>query len=555
MSAPLLWGNGLATNLQAGEVFTDPATGLAGSSIQTGSVNPTSVATAGNPGSLYLNDVTGQMYRKLDSGTTTNWSLTVNSTTLPTVQTFLSGSGTYTTPVGALYIKVTMAGGGGGGGGAAASGAAAGGTGGTTTFGSILTASGGVGGNPTGFVQGGAGGTNTISGGTTLLSLVGGPGDGAANVANASGGPGGTNALGGAGGGGGGNGLVGIAAASNTGAGGGGAGAAGSYGSGSGGGAGGYIQSFIIGPAASYSYAVGAAGSAGTGTSAGGAGGSGIIIVEEYYGIQSSATTAQVSYAQAYASGTPVWSTTATSPADFSLSSGTNAITVRRSNNITLTAAASNLPGITFTPASSSAVYLITAQVLNYNSSASAGMVLDLTDGTTVITSSPGAGSSNASTIAYTSTTLSGVYVPGTSSPVTVKVQGATASGGTAYIQQANVYSSPIEWTVTRIDSLSVTSTGGSGITRSVNVISSPTTAGATSSTDYVYLVSGTTTLTLPTAVGNTNLYTVKNTGVNTVSIATTSSQTIDGSTAPITLPVANTSLDLISDGSNWSII
>ena len=200
------------------------------------------------------------------------------------VQTFTSGSGTYIPSTGTTAIKVTIAGGGGGGGGAAAAGATAGGTGGNTTFGSILTASGGVGGNPTGFVQGGAGGTNTISGGTTLLNLVGGPGDGAANVANASGGPGGTNALGGAGGGGGGNGLVGVAAASNTGAGGGGAGAAGSYGSGSGGGAGGYIQSLIISPAASYSYSVGSAGSAGTGTSAGGAGGSGVVIIEEFGG-------------------------------------------------------------------------------------------------------------------------------------------------------------------------------------------------------------------------------------------------------------------------------
>jgi hypothetical protein len=92
------------------------------------------------------------------------------------------------------------------------------------------------------------------------------------------------------------------------------------------------------------------------------------------------------------------------------------------------------------------------------------------------------------------------------------------------------------------------------GVTRSVNSISTPTTAGATALTDYVYLVSGTTTLTLPTAVGNTNLYTVKNTGSNTVTIATTSAQTIDGSSTA-TLPVANTSLDLISDGANWKVI
>jgi hypothetical protein len=95
---------------------------------------------------------------------------------------------------------------------------------------------------------------------------------------------------------------------------------------------------------------------------------------------------------------------------------------------------------------------------------------------------------------------------------------------------------------------------GGGGLSRSINLISTPTTAGATANTDYVYFVSGTTTITLPTAVGNTNLYTIKNTGVNTVTIATTSAQTIDGSSSA-SLPVANTSLDLISDGSNWNVV
>lgn len=95
---------------------------------------------------------------------------------------------------------------------------------------------------------------------------------------------------------------------------------------------------------------------------------------------------------------------------------------------------------------------------------------------------------------------------------------------------------------------------GGAGINRSVSVISSPTTAGAAADTDYIYLVSGTTTLTMPTAVGNTNRYTIKNVGSNTVTIATTSSQTIDGSSTA-TMPVANTSLDIVSDGSNWLVI
>jgi hypothetical protein len=95
----------------------------------------------------------------------------------------------------------------------------------------------------------------------------------------------------------------------------------------------------------------------------------------------------------------------------------------------------------------------------------------------------------------------------------------------------------------------------GTGISRGVYSVSSNTSAGSAANVDYVYLVSGTTTITLPTAASNTNRYTIKNTGTNTVSIATTSSQTIDGSASPITINVQNVSLDLISDGANWNII
>lgn len=96
-------------------------------------------------------------------------------------------------------------------------------------------------------------------------------------------------------------------------------------------------------------------------------------------------------------------------------------------------------------------------------------------------------------------------------------------------------------------------SASGSGIARSVISISTATTLAATLSTDYVYLVSGTTTATLPTAVSTTNKYTVKNVGVNTVTVNTTSSQTIDGSLTVNLTP--NTSLDFISNGSNWNLI
>jgi len=89
---------------------------------------------------------------------------------------------------------------------------------------------------------------------------------------------------------------------------------------------------------------------------------------------------------------------------------------------------------------------------------------------------------------------------------------------------------------------------------KSVNVVSINTDAGSASSTDYVYLASGTISITLPTAVGNQNLYTIKNVGTGVITINTLLSQTIDGSlTAPIR--VQYLSLTIISDGANWNII
>ena len=89
---------------------------------------------------------------------------------------------------------------------------------------------------------------------------------------------------------------------------------------------------------------------------------------------------------------------------------------------------------------------------------------------------------------------------------------------------------------------------------KSINIVSINTDAGSASSTDYVYLASGTISVTLPTAVGNQNLYTIKNVGTGVITINTLLSQTIDGSlTAPI--KVQYLSLTIISDGANWNII
>jgi hypothetical protein len=192
----------------------------------------------------------------------------------PTAQVFLSGSGTYTTPAGCLYIEVELKGGGGGGAGSGTS-PANGGNGGTTTFGSLTAGGGSFASSASGGSGGGA------SGGTVNRT-----GQAGCN------GSGATNQWGGRGGGhvGGMPGLPSMSAGSappaNTGCGGGGAGDGSTVNSGAGGGEGGTC--FWVGsPSATYSYAVGAAGSAGTagtGGSAGGAGSAGYIVVKEFYG-------------------------------------------------------------------------------------------------------------------------------------------------------------------------------------------------------------------------------------------------------------------------------
>lgn len=95
--------------------------------------------------------------------------------------------------------------------------------------------------------------------------------------------------------------------------------------------------------------------------------------------------------------------------------------------------------------------------------------------------------------------------------------------------------------------------TDNAGITRSVVVTSGSATMGATALTDYVYLVAGAHTMTLPTAVSNLNRYTVKNNHSAAITVDTTSAQTIDGTTTISINP--QSSVDIISNNSNWFII
>ncbi len=119
----------------------------------------------------------------------------------------------------------------------------------------------------------------------------------------------------------------------------------------------------------------------------------------------------------------------------------------------------------------------------------------------------------------------------------------------------ANVTLTLADNNTTHRSEITIAATGGSGsgITRSIQSISAPQILDSNATTDYVYLVSGTTTVTMPDATTNTDLYTIKNVGTGVVTIATTSSQTIDGNLT-ITMATQFTSVDLISDTANWSI-
>lgn len=80
----------------------------------------------------------------------------------------------------------------------------------------------------------------------------------------------------------------------------------------------------------------------------------------------------------------------------------------------------------------------------------------------------------------------------------------------------------------------------------------------ALSSIDYIWQEitgSGSTSLTLPTAVGNSGrLYGIKNTGGGTVTFTTTSSQTIDGASTLVVSALKGVAL-VQSNGANWVIL
>jgi hypothetical protein len=198
----------------------------------------------------------------------------VGGSSLPTVQRFTSGSGTYNPTSGVTRIKVRMVAGGGGGGALSTNN---GSNGNDSSFGS-WTAIKGNGGNTGPVGTPGAGGTGGADGtGNLVVRIPGGRGGGGGWGSPGGGTPFGFSAAAGR------NPTPGAAPA-NSGAGGAGAGDGSSGGNAAAGGGGGEYVEFWVDLPGSTSYVVGAGGNGGAaGGTAGAAGAAGIIIVEEFY--------------------------------------------------------------------------------------------------------------------------------------------------------------------------------------------------------------------------------------------------------------------------------
>lgn len=102
---------------------------------------------------------------------------------------------------------------------------------------------------------------------------------------------------------------------------------------------------------------------------------------------------------------------------------------------------------------------------------------------------------------------------------------------------------------------ITIAATGGggssvTGIVRSINSVSTSQAMGNTAGTDYVYLATAGIKLDLPSGVGNTNQYTIKNISNSSVLVA----GTIDDDPSGIIMPVKYTSIDVVSNDTDWKI-
>lgn len=92
------------------------------------------------------------------------------------------------------------------------------------------------------------------------------------------------------------------------------------------------------------------------------------------------------------------------------------------------------------------------------------------------------------------------------------------------------------------------------GVSRVVSILSVSSTLEASANTDYAFFPNVGVVLTLPTAISNTNRYTIKNRSSSSILVSATTGEDIDDATTAL-LTTQNESIDLLSNGSVWGII
>ena len=96
---------------------------------------------------------------------------------------------------------------------------------------------------------------------------------------------------------------------------------------------------------------------------------------------------------------------------------------------------------------------------------------------------------------------------------------------------------------------------GGGGTTQILGYVAKTSNYTITTSDFLIDCTSGTFTVTLPTAVGiEGQCFVIKNSGTGIITVATTSSQTIDGVTTQV-IPTQYSSFKVMSNNANWIII
>lgn len=116
----------------------------------------------------------------------------------------------------------------------------------------------------------------------------------------------------------------------------------------------------------------------------------------------------------------------------------------KNSNFGVVSTAAGLLPGITFTPASSSAVYFVSASVGGYNDTTGQNVAFELVYGTNQV----GTGGMQQNGSVITTSPLNGLCAPESVSPVTLSIKmKVSANTGNIAIANANA----IEWSIMRI--------------------------------------------------------------------------------------------------------